>query len=134
MDIPGKQNAEKGVKKKILIVEDDFFIRDLYSFQARKEGYEVVTAADGEEAIAKVRAEKFDLLLVDIMLPKVDGLSVIKLAKSTTTNAQTPCIVITNLEDPSEEREARAAGVVEYLRKIDNTPKDVINKLKVYLQ
>lgn len=121
-------------QNKILIVEDDFFIRDLYEMQAKKEGYIVVTAADGEEAVAKAISELPNLVLIDLMLPKIDGLSVIKTLKADPNLSKIPCVIITNLEDFAKEQEARQAGAVGYLLKIKNTPQQVIESLKKYLQ
>ncbi|MBI2021260.1 response regulator [Candidatus Daviesbacteria bacterium] len=120
-------------KKKILIVEDDFFIRDLYEIQARKAGYLVVSAADGEEAVLRARSESPHLILIDLMIPKMDGISLIRNLKSEPRFKDTPCVIITNLEDSSKEQEARAAGAVGYLLKIKNTPEMVVDSLKNFL-
>lgn len=120
-------------KKRILIVEDDFFIRDLYDLQARKAGFEVVVASDGEEGVLKAKSETFNIILVDLMIPKIDGISLIKQLKTDPRLKNTPCIVITNLEDSTKEQEAREAGAVGYFLKIKNTPEVVINSLSNYL-
>ncbi|MBI2596140.1 response regulator [Candidatus Daviesbacteria bacterium] len=120
-------------KKKILIVEDDFFIRDLYELQARKAGYDVVIAADGAEAIEKARKEIPDILLIDLMLPKMDGLTVMKTVKADSRFSNTPCVIVTNLEDATKEQEAKSAGAAGYLLKIQNTPEMVIQSLATYI-
>lgn len=120
-------------KKKVLVVEDDFFIRDLYETEAKARGYDVISAADGEEAIVKVKSLNPDFILLDLMLPKVDGLSVLKTVKSDPKTANVPVVIITNLEDPAKEKEAMAAGASEYLLKIKNTPSQVIDEIKKYL-
>lgn len=120
-------------RKKILIVEDDFFIRDLYELQARKAGYDVVVAADGAEAVEKAKTEIPNLLLIDLMLPKMDGLTVMRTIKSDPRFSNTPCVIVTNLEDSSKEQEAKDAGAVDYLLKIKNTPEMVIKSLEGYL-
>lgn len=119
-------------KKKILIVEDDFYIKDLYEIQARKVGYDVITASDGEEAISKALSELPDLILIDLMIPKVDGISVIKNLKSNPKFRNIPIIIITNLEDFAKEKEAREAGASGYMLKIKYTPEMVIDNLKDY--
>lgn len=121
-------------KRRILIVEDDFFIRDLYTMQANKEGFEVEEAEDGEIGIQKAKAGNFDAILIDLMIPKVDGISLIKTLKADPKFANVPCIVITNLEDSTKEQEAKNAGATAYLLKIKNTPETVINTVKTYLQ
>lgn len=121
-------------KKKVLIVEDDFFIRDLYEFQARKSGYEVIIASDGEEGASKAMFEVPDLILSDLMLPKLDGISLIKKLKADPKLKDIPFILITNLEDSSKEQEARDAGAIDYMLKIKVTPEKVIEVVKKYLQ
>lgn len=121
-----------GKPKKILIIEDDFFVRDLYEAQARKVGYEVITAADGVEALEKASKEKPDLILIDLMIPDLDGITLIKEIKADPNLKNIPLVVITNLEDASKEKEAREAGAAGYLLKIKNTPEMVIENLKKY--
>lgn len=127
------QTVSSRPKKKILILEDDFFIRDLYEMQAKKAGYDVITASDGEEGIQKTKAEKPNLILIDLMLPKIDGISIIKAIKTDPTLANIPCILVTNLEDSAKEKEAAAAGAAAYLLKIKNTPTKVIEVIKQYI-
>ncbi|MFH0937392.1 MAG: response regulator [Candidatus Daviesbacteria bacterium] len=121
-------------KKRLLIVEDDFFIRDLYELQARKSGFEVVTASDGEEAYLKAKSQPFDILLIDLMLPKIDGITLTRTLKADPKMVGIPFVIVTNLEDPSKEQEARNAGAVEYLLKIKNTPQTIIDSLTTYLK
>lgn len=123
----------ENVKKKILIVEDDFYIKDLYEIEAKRAGFDVVTASDGEEALVKVTAERPDLMILDLMLPKRDGLSVLKLVKADQVFVKLPVLIITNLEDPVKEQEAKEAGASEYMLKIKNTPEQVIDVVKKYI-
>lgn len=119
--------------KKVLIVEDDFFIRDLYEMQVKKMGYQVITAGNGEEGVNKAKTERPDLLLTDLMLPKFDGISIVKTFKSDPTLAAIPCIIVTNLEDSTKEKEALAAGASAYLLKIKNTPSKIVQVIKSYI-
>lgn len=121
-------------KKKILIVEDDFFIRDLYQLQAQKSGYDVVTASDGEEGLNKAKSDQPDLILADLMLPKMDGISLIKALKKDPKFIDVPCVIITNLEDSTKGEEARKAGAADYMLKIKNTPQQVIENIAKFLQ
>lgn len=120
-------------KKKILIVEDDFFIRDLYEIEAKRAGYDVITAADGQEGVDMAKKVIPDLLLIDLMLPKMDGISIIKNLKVFSEFANIPCLIITNLEDETKEREAKAAGAAAYMLKIRFTPEMVIQAIKTHL-
>ncbi|OGY06989.1 MAG: hypothetical protein A3D24_01520 [Candidatus Blackburnbacteria bacterium RIFCSPHIGHO2_02_FULL_39_13] len=119
--------------KKVLIIEDDVFIRDLYEMQAKKMGYQVITADNGEEGINKAKANPPDLLLTDLMLPKLDGISIVKMFKSDPTLSKTSCLIITNLEDATKEKEALAVGASAYILKIKNTPSKVVEMFKNYI-
>ncbi len=123
------QQPARANQKKLLIVEDDDFLRELYEKQAVKLGFIVTAAADGEIALEKIKTEVFDMALVDLMLPKIDGVSVIKGIKADIKNKDTKCVVITNLEDAATEKDAMAAGAISYLVKIRYTPVQVINHL-----
>lgn len=133
MDNPQPSPTQPIIKKKILIVEDDFFIRDLYEIQARKSGYEVITATDGQEALTKVKDETPDLVILDIMLPKMDGISVLKAIKMDGHLSKIPCILVTNLEDSLKEREAKQEGAAAYFLKIKTTPQQLIDSLAQYI-
>ena len=78
--------------KKILVVDDEKPISDIVKFNLDKEGYDVVTAYDGEEALKKVESESPDLILLDLMLPKIDGLEV---ARQIRKEHDTPIIMLT---------------------------------------
>lgn len=131
--IPPQPQQQAAGKRKILIVEDDFFIRDLYVLQAEKDGFEVVEAVDGQEGLQKAQADNFNAILVDLMIPKLDGISLIKTLKADPKFTNTPIIVITNLEDSTKEQEAKNAGAIAYILKIKNTPETVINTVKTFL-
>ena len=124
--------GDVGGKKKILIVEDDFYIREIYQMEAKLQGYNVVTAADGREAIEKVRTERPDLVLLDLMLPEVDGITVLKTIKSDSQLKHIPCVILTNLEDETKKQEAKDAGASDYILKVQGTPQSVIGSLNKY--
>lgn len=121
-------------KRKILIIEDDFFIRDLYTMQANKEGFEVEEAENGELGLQKAKLGNFDAILIDLMIPKVDGITIIKTLKADPKFVNVPCIVITNLEDDTKKQEAKTAGAADYLLKIQHTPESVINAVKTFFK
>lgn len=122
------------IKRRILIVEDDFFLRDLYIMQANKEGFEVEEAEDGEAGIQKARQGNFDAILIDLMIPKIDGITLIKTLKADPKFTNVPCIVITNLEDATKEQEARSSGAACYLLKIQHTPESIMNTVKTFFK
>lgn len=121
-------------KKKILIVEDDYFIREMYSLPFKKEGFEVLEAADGVEAIQKVHDQKPEFVLLDLMLPRKDGMSVLREMNVGNDTVNIPVIVLTNLENPEKREEAKRLGAKDYLLKIMHTPSQVIEIVKSYLK
>lgn len=119
--------------KKILVVEDDFYIRDLYKLQGQLMNYEVVTAADGEEGIEKIKSHHPDLILLDLMMPKVDGMTVLRTIKSDPAYANMKFIITTNMEDSVTEGAAKQLGVLEYVLKINNTPQAIMELVKKHI-
>ncbi|HKZ34845.1 MAG TPA: response regulator [Patescibacteria group bacterium] len=117
-------------KKKILVVEDDFFIRDLYEKQLQLSGFLVVGASDGEQGVEKTKQEKPDLVLLDIMLPKMNGLDVLKNIKSNPEIKETRIILLTNLGQESVIKEGFALGAEGYLVKSAYTPSQVVEEVK----
>ena len=102
------------MNKKILVVDDEKAIVDLISFNIKKEGYDVITAYDGEEAIAKVEAEKPDLILLDVMLPKMDGFTVCRKLRE---KISTPIIMITAKEEEVDKVLGLELGADDYMTK-----------------
>ena len=81
-------------KGKILVVDDEIYIVHILDFSLGMEGYEVITALDGEQALERMKAERPDLVVLDIMMPKLDGYEVCKAIKSNPTTKQTPVILL----------------------------------------
>ncbi len=120
-------------QKKLLIVEDDFYIRDLYAMTAKDAGFVVIEAANGEEAVKKLKTERPDIVLLDIMLPDVNGMTILKMIKESPELKDIPVVVATNLDDSVKEQEAMNLGASEYLPKIKVTPIQVIDKVKSFV-
>lgn len=120
--------------KKILIVDDDVYLRDLYEEVLKGEGYEVTTAVDGEDGLAKLQQGGYDFTLLDVMMPKLDGLGVLKKLKETPTATPNGTIVLlTNLAQDPIVTEALQLGAKSYIIKADITPDQLIEKVKEYL-
>jgi len=117
-------------KKKILVVEDDAILSDTYFKYLEKRNYEIETAFDGEEAIKKV--EKFgpDLILLDLIMPKIDGIGVLKALKNKEETKNIPILLLTNLEDQDKIAEAVVLGCPNYLIKTEYTLDDIEKKMK----
>ena len=127
-----KTNSSNG--KKILIIEDDFFVRDLYNRELAREGFEVSTAEDGPEGLLKILEEKPALVLLDIMLPKMSGLDVLKKVKEKEEVKDIPVVLLTNLGQDSVIREGFSLGAVGYLIKAAYTPTQIIEEVKKFLR
>jgi CheY-like chemotaxis protein len=102
---------------RILLAEDDRFLRKAGEAALRRNGYTVITALDGEEALQKARQEKPDLILLDVIMPKLQGFEVLKRLKADAETRDIPIIMLSNLGQDSDVQEALKAGAVEYLVK-----------------
>ena len=121
--------------KKILVVEDDQFIRELYIDILQEEGYNVEHASDGEEGFQKIYAGGYDLILLDIMLPKMDGIRILEKLKNETpaVSPNKSILVLSNLGQETIISNALSLGASGYMIKSDYTPDQVISKVKQYL-
>jgi DNA-binding response OmpR family regulator len=119
---------------KILIVEDDRFLRELIARKLKNEGYEVLEAVDGEEGLKKIKEEKPDLILLDLILPGIDGFEVLAKAKEDPNIAQIPVIILSNLGQREEIERGLKLGAIDYLIKAHFTPGEIIEKIKNILR
>lgn len=120
-------------KKRILIVEDDSFVMDIYQTKLGQSDYEVTGAANGLEALKKMEEGSFDLVLLDIIMPYMDGLEVLKKIKADEKNKNLPIILLTNLSQKEEVDKGLGLGANDYLIKSHFTPSEVLEKIKTYL-
>jgi len=116
--------------KAILIIEDDKFLRELISQKLIKENYEVSEAIDGEEGIKKVKEEKPDLVLLDLILPSIDGFEVLSKIKGDPNLASIPVIILSNLGQKEDVEKGLKLGAIDYLIKAHFTPGEIIEKIK----
>ena len=121
-------------KKKILVVEDDQFLREFYQELLMGEGYLVDAAADGEIGLSKIKDNQYDLILLDIMLPKKDGVQVLKDLKAAPSTHKTTIVILTNLGQDSVIKECFNLGATGYLIKSALNPDQVLQEVKSYLQ
>lgn len=115
---------------KILIVEDDTLICRLYEAAFQFEGFEVQTANDGESGLVRVKEFKPTLMLLDIMMPKMNGLQVLEKMKSDPELKGIPVIVLTNMSGQNDSMTALSLGAVKYIIKSEFTPKEVVAQVK----
>lgn len=102
---------------RILLVEDDRFLRKAAEAMLRKQGFDVRSAADGEEGLAAARSELPDLILLDLIMPRMQGVSVLEALKADVATAGVPVIIMSNLGQDSDVARAAAAGATAYFIK-----------------
>ena len=120
--------------KKVLVVDDDLFIRELYEEVLKDDGFEVESAVDGEEGLKKIQQGGFDLILLDVMMPKKDGLGVLsELAINKPSQPNGPILLLTNLGHDPIIKEAMTKGATSYLNKADMTPDQLLENIKKFL-
>lgn len=118
---------------RILLVEDDINLRDIYMARLQAEKYEIITASDGEEALAIAVKQKPDLILLDVMMPKISGFDVLDILRSTPEIKNTKVIIMTALNQESDRKRGEALGVDKYLIKSQVTLEDVVRSIKEML-
>jgi len=119
--------------KKILIVEDEEIITDLIQKKLSDEGYEVSSAKDGVEGLEKMKEIKPDLILLDIIMPKMGGFEVMEEMNKTPELKKIPVIIISNSGQPIELEQAKKLGAKDWLIKTEFDPQEVVEKIKKQL-
>ncbi len=114
---------------KIMVVEDDANLREIYSIRIVAEGYEVVSAEDGEEALAVAVREKPDLILSDVMMPKISGFDMLDILRATPEIANIKVVMMTALSSDDQRRRGEQLGADRYLVKSQVGIEDVINTI-----
>ena len=122
------------MSKRLLLVEDDFFIRDLYKRQLEGAGITVDVAGTGQEGLDAIKKGTYDLVLLDIMLPKKDGIAILRdLAQNPPEGKNKVIVVLSNLGQESVIAEAVKLGARGYMIKSEMTPEQTVNEVKRYL-
>lgn len=119
-------------KIKVLIVEDDKFLAELISTKLDKEGYDIVLATDGESGVAKTKEERPDIILLDIMLPGMDGFEVLETMKKDedVKVKETPVIILSNFGQEEKIEKGLSLGAKDYLVKANFTTSEIVDKIK----
>jgi len=120
--------------KKVIVIDDDAYIRELYVEVLKGEGYTVDFASNGEEAYNKLSQGGYDLVLLDIMMPKMDGLGIIEALKKNPPPVKNgPILLLTNLDHEPLIKDAMGEGAAAFIIKADITPEDLVEQVKKYL-
>ena len=114
---------------KVMVVEDDVSLREIYSIRITAEGYEVVSAGDGEEALAVAVREKPDLILSDVMMPKISGFDMLDILRSTPETASIKVVMMTALSGEDQRKRGESLGADRYLVKSQVGIEDVVNTI-----
>lgn len=117
-------------KVKILLVEDDQDLQEMYETKFTMEGYEVIKAENGATALNTVAAAKPQIILLDIVMPEIDGFQVLKDLKADPATQNIPVILLTNLGQEGDIKRGMELGAVDYLIKANFTPNEVVAKVK----
>jgi CheY-like chemotaxis protein len=121
---------EPTTSKTILLADDEQFIVIAYKDGLERAGYTVVVAHDGEEALTQAQATKPDLILLDLIMPKMNGFEVLKSLKVDPELMNIPVLVLSNLSQSNDELEARNAGAADFVIKADISLKDLLTRIE----
>lgn len=116
--------------KKILFIEDEAVLQKTFEGAFRAEGYDVISALDGETGVKLAKTQKPDLILLDLVLPKLNGFEVLRKLKNDSDTREIPVIILTNLERMSDIDKALELGATTYLVKVNYSLEEVIKKVK----
>ena len=117
------------MNKIVLLVEDNDFIRNMYQLKLAKADLEVIEAVDGKMALEQIEEHKPDIMLLDLMMPSVGGMEVLKALKKKGIIPGLPVIILTNVMDVNTVAEAKRLGARDYIVKTDLTPHQVVEKI-----
>lgn len=118
---------------KILIIEDDRYISNMYYQKLQREHFQVYIGSNGEEGLSLAQQQLPDVILLDIMLPKIDGWTVLHYLKANKSTRDIPVIMLTNLSTQEDMNQAKQLGADEYMIKAQYLPSEVVSKIKTLL-
>lgn len=130
--MPKAQKTAKNSGHTILVVDDDEYIRELYEEILKDAGHTVDTAVDGQAGLDKIRKNRYSLVLLDIMMPKKDGVEVLRAVSEEKLNAR--ILLLTNLAHDPVMKEGKSLGALAYLIKADMTPDQLVAKVNEFLK
>jgi CheY-like chemotaxis protein len=119
---------------RILIIEDDSLIVKVFSTRFKSDGHQVLTAEDGSQGLELAKKEIPQVILLDLMMPKISGLEVLAELKKNPKTAKIPVLVYSNLGKEKEISQARALGAAGFITKADSSPQQVVAKVESYLK
>ena len=129
----GQASTQEKKVKTILVVEDDPVLLKMYTEKFTFEGFGVLNAKDGEEAFTVATKGGIDIILLDIMLPRMSGTDFLEKLRQDPKGKNLPVVALTNLAEEGEKQKALKLGVKEYIVKAMQTPEQVVEKIKKYI-
>lgn len=121
------------IKNKILLIEDEKILAEMYRDKFKETGFNIFVAFDAKEGLTLTKKEKPDLIILDILLPKENGIYFLEKMKKDPEIAFIPVVAFSNYDDPETKKEANKLGIKDYLIKTDYTPEKIVEKIKEYL-
>jgi two-component system alkaline phosphatase synthesis response regulator PhoP len=135
-DVPSDQDQDQKTPQKlvgsILLIEDDLPMIKMYSTKLKVEGFEVKVAYDGEEGLKKIKEQKPDLILLDLMIPKLGGMEILEEIKTSEALKKIPVVILSNLSQEQDIKRSKELGVGHFLVKSNYTPSQVVRIVKSY--
>jgi len=122
------------MQKKILIIEDDSFLRELLAKKLTANGFKVGQTADGQGALSYLKEQKPDLIILDLLLPKIDGFEVLSKIKNDPQTSSIPILILSNLAHKEEIERGFKLGALDFLIKSQYTPEEIVVKVKEILE
>ncbi len=119
---------------KVLVVEDDKFLRELIAQKLSREGHDVKEAVDGEDGLVKVKEERPDIILLDLILPGIDGFEVLAKIKEDPAVEDIPVVILSNLGQRDDVERGLKLGAVDFLIKAHFTPGEIIEKIEKVME
>jgi DNA-binding response OmpR family regulator len=126
--------AQATGKKRILIVEDDAIINSMYKTKLELDGFEALSASNGSIGLELAKKEKIDLILLDVIMPQIDGFTVLTELKKDAKTKNIPVVMLTNLSTEEDKVKGEKLGAVDYVVKSGLTPAQVSEKVQEYLK
>src|SRR3990167_2348279 len=124
------KSVDEKKARTVLVVEDDEFLLKAYNIKLKKEGFEVWLARDGKEAIAYLKKDPPDIVLLDLMLPYLNGFEVLEKLRTTPKWQKVPVLITTNLGQPEDKDRALKLGATDYLIKTNVKIDEIVKKIK----
>lgn len=122
--------ANQATGPTVLLVEDDASLGEMYTLKFKQEGFQLIVATDGASGLELARKHRPDLILLDVILPGMDGFAVLSALKADAATKATPVILLTNLGQDADMEKGKQLGAVDYLVKANLTPGEVVEKVR----